>query len=282
MNSERRIDLHIHSTASDGTDSPAELLEKIRRAGVGVFSLTDHDTISGALEMQKLALDDAVFVKGVELSCITAAGKCHILGYNYDENSSEFGQILEESRAKRRRKLDCRISFLKSNFGIEFTADELAELYSLNSVGKPHLGNLLAAKGYAENKNEAIEKYINPCETESDRIDGAAAIKAILAAGGIPVWAHPLGGTGEKILTEEKFTQQLDRLKAAGLKGLECYYSRYTEEQVRFLLCRAEENGLYVSGGSDYHGQNKSVRLGELNAFGEVVLCGRITVPIFG
>lgn len=277
-----RIDLHIHSAASDGTDSPAALLEKIKAAGIGIFALTDHDTISGALEMQKLISGDLVFVKGIEFSCITAAGKCHILGYNYDETAPAFRAILEEGKAKRQRKLERRIEFLKENFGIELSPEELAKLRGLNSVGNPHIARLVVARGYAADISEAIQKYLKPCKTEQSRVDGVAAIQAILAAGGTPVWAHPLGGTGEKLLTEEKYAEQLALLKAAGLMGLECYYSRYSAEQVRFLLARAEKNGLYISGGSDYHGLNKAVQLGELNAFGEVVTSERITLPILG
>lgn len=276
----RRFDLHIHSTASDGTDTPEVLLEKIKKANIGIFSLTDHDTINGAAEMEKLVPNDIVFIKGIEFSCKTSAGKCHILGYGYNENSPEFKEILKEGMEKRRRKLDCRIEFLKSNFGIEFSGDELSKLYSMNSVGKPHLGNLLVSKGYADNRNEAIEKYIDPCRTESDRLDGTAAVKAILASGGTPVWAHPLGGTGEKPLTDEQFEQQLAVLTAAGIKGLECYYSRYTAEQIDFLLSAAVKNNLLVSGGSDYHGSNKTVQLGELNSFGKVITSEKIA-PLF-
>lgn len=273
-----KFDLHIHSTASDGTDSPEVLLENIKNAGIGIFALTDHDTINGVLEMQKIVPDDIVFIKGIEFSCKTEAGKCHILGYNYDENAPEFKAIIDEGREKRRRKLDSRIEFLKNNFGIIFSENELSELYGMNSVGKPHLGNLLVAKGYADNRNEAIEKYINPCKTGSDRLDGKMVIEAILATGGIPVWAHPLGGTGEKLLTDEQFADQLALLKSAGLKGLECFYSRYDEKQIQFLLETAEENGLFTSGGSDYHGTNKTVRLGELNSFGNIITSEMITL----
>ncbi|MGN0600071.1 MAG: PHP domain-containing protein [Oscillospiraceae bacterium] len=275
-----RFDLHIHSTASDGTDSPSILLENIKKAGIGVFSLTDHDTISGALEIQKIVPDNIVFIKGIEFSCKTAAGKCHILGYNYDENAPEFKKIIEEGREKRRRKLDSRIEFLKDNFSIVLSQDELSELYNMNSVGKPHLGNLLVSKGYAENRNEAIEKYINPCKTESDRLDGKTVVEAILASGGTPVWAHPLGGTGEKLLNDEQFADQLAILKMAGIKGLECFYSRYTEDQIRYLLDAAEKNELFTSGGSDYHGTNKTVHLGELNSFGKVITSEMISLPI--
>lgn len=276
----RRIDLHIHSAASDGTDTIPMLLENLRASGIGIFSVTDHDTITGSLEMQELVPEDMTFIKGIEFSCVTSAGKCHILGYGYDEKSSEFQAVLEEGRAKRRAKLERRIEFLRDNFGIIFSEEELTALHSMNSVGKPHLGNLLVSKGYADNKDSAIRKFIDPCKTESDRLDGAKVISAVLSAGGVPVWAHPLGGTGERLLSVEEFSRQLALLKAAGLKGLECYYSCYSEEQVQLLLESAKSNGLYISGGSDYHGQNKTVQLGELNAFGKVIFPDLITFTI--
>lgn len=276
----RRIDLHIHSIASDGTDTIPMLLENLRASGIGIFSVTDHDTITGALEMQELVPGDMTFIKGIEFSCVTSAGKCHILGYGYDENAPEFQAVLEEGRTKRRAKLERRIDFLRDNFGIVFSEEELSALHSMNSVGKPHLGNLLVSKGYADSKDSAIRKFIDPCKTESERLDGEKVISAVLSAGGVPVWAHPLGGTGERLLSEEEFSRQLALLKAAGLKGLECYYSRYSEEQVQFLLGSAKSNGLYISGGSDYHGQNKTVQLGELNAFGKVIFSDLITLPM--
>ena len=112
----------------------------------------------------------------------------------------------------------------------------------------------------------------------NSKADGKAVVEAILASGGIPVWAHPLGGTGEKLLTNEQFANQLALLKSAGLKGLECYYSRYDEKQIQFLLETAEKNDLFTSGGSDYHGTNKTVQLGELNAFGKVITSEKITL----
>lgn len=265
------IDLHMHSTASDGTDTIPELLQKILAAGIQAFSVTDHDTIAGAMEMQRIVPEGVTFLKGIEFSCITPEGKCHILGYRFDETAPAFQAILEEGRRRRQKKLERRLAFLKEQFGISFSAAEEEALRGMNSVGKPHLGNLLAAKGFAADKNEAIEKYINPCKTGSDRLDGAAVVGAILAAGGVPVWAHPLGGTGEKPVPRQQFARQLALLKGAGLQGLECWYSLYQEEQVDFLLEQAWKNGLLVSGGSDYHGRNKPVALGQLNAFGQKV-----------
>ncbi len=272
------IDLHIHSKASDGTDDIDELLDKIREAGITTFAVTDHDTIEGAMEMEGCAHDDMTFIRGIEFSCITEAGKCHILGYGYDWNARPFRELLEEGRKRRRKKLESRLEYLKSEFGIEFSDSELEKLRMMSSVGKPHLGNLLVSKGYANDRRSAIEKYINPCKTESARLDGIKVIKAILASGGIPVWAHPLGGTDEREITIPEFEKQLKVLMEAGIQGLECYYSKYTEEQVSFLVNTARRNDLLISGGSDYHGGNKSVRLGELCSSDIVVNESMLTV----
>ena len=260
------IDLHIHSTASDGTDSVPELIRNIRNAGISVFSVTDHDTVKGAMEMEAMVPLDMTFIRGIELTCRTEAGKCHILGYGFDWHERVFKDILEEGASKRREKTEKRIHFMEKEFGIAFSEDELSELHSMNSVGKPQLGMLLVAKGLAPDKDTAVKKFIDPCKTGEFRLDGKKAVRAILSAGGVPVWAHPFGGTDEDEVSYPDFEKQLGVLIEAGIQGLECYYPKYPMEQVELLLAAARKNGLFISGGSDYHGKNKKVRLGTLNA----------------
>ncbi len=271
-------DLHMHSTASDGTDSPKELLEKVKEAGITTFSLTDHDTIDGVLEIEPLIPDGMTFIRGIEFSCITEAGKCHILGYGYDKENKEFIDLIEEGSRRRKEKLNKRISFLKEEFGIELDEKDLAELKKVNRVGKAHLGNLLVMKGIEKDKRTAIDKYISPCPTGIERLEGEVTVKTILSAGGVPVWAHPLGGTGEDPVTLQEFKDQLKVLKDAGLTGLECYYSKYSGDEVGLLLTFANVNHLLISGGSDYHGKNKTVRLLTLNASGFPVDDSKLTI----
>ena len=249
------IDLHIHTTASDGSDSPAELARKV--AGLRIFSVTDHDTIDGALQMENLVPPGTVYIRGVEFSCVSPAGKCHILGYGYDPRHPALLAALEEGRTLRLEKLQRRLEALRAHFGIILTDDELSRLYSLNSPGKPHLGKILLDRGLAETLDGAIQTYLKIRVPGRDRIDAGRAIAAIEKAGGRSVWAHPLGGEGEKRLTPEKFEDQLQTLLAAGLKGMECHYSRYSREEIQFLRDRAAAHGLTVTGGSDYHGINK-------------------------
>lgn len=260
------MDLHIHTTASDGTDSPRELLEKLLAAGIRTFSVTDHDTISGALEMEPLVPAGMHFIRGIEFSCVSTSGKCHILGYGYDPENPVFRAALEEGRKLRAEKLERRIAHLREKFGVELTAGEDAWLRSRSSPGKPHLGQILVDRGLAPDVGTAIRTYLKGIPGR-DRIDASTAIHAIRVAGGFPVWAHPLGGEGEKRLTPEQFGAQLRTLLHLGIRGLECRYSRYSMEEIRFLTAQAGEHGLYITGGSDYHGTAKpGIQLGMLHA----------------
>ena len=273
------IDLHIHTNASDGTDSPQSLLWNIQKAGINIFAVTDHDTIRGALAMKRIVPPGLRFIQGIEFSCITQSGhKCHILGLNYDENNLEFQRALSEGDNLRHAKFHRRIELLRSQFGITFTDEEMDSLTKIPSVGKPHLANMIVSKGLAQDKQEAITNYINKCKTGVDRISASTAIKAVLSAGGVPVWAHPLGGEGEPELPEASFRQVVTELVAYGLKGLECWYSKYKAVKCEWLVKEAQRRGLLVSGGSDYHGTNKTVPLGRLNADNKIIEPSKLTI----
>ncbi len=273
------IDLHIHTTASDGADSPALLLENLTKAGITTFSVTDHDTIDGALEMEKLVTPEFRFIRGIEFSCETPAGKCHILGYNYTPADPVFRAALAEGAALRQEKLRDRLAFLEETLHITFTEAERNWIFNLKSPGKPHFGRILVDRGIAATIDEAIQVYINPHKPRRDRIDGSTAVSAILHAGGIPVWAHPLGGEGEKRLTVEEFEAQLNYLLVQGIRGLECHYSRYHTPDREFLVQQAMVHGLLISGGSDYHGANKrDLPLGRLSSDGSFVPPDKLTI----
>lgn len=274
------IDMHMHSTASDGKDSPSVLLGKIRQMGIRCFSVTDHDTIDGTKEMEQLAVgDDSVhFIRGIEFSCITPISKCHILGYSYDWDSGAFIEILEKGKTMRCQKLEQRLMFLRDKYGIVFSNMDLTEMRNMGSVGKPHMADLMVKMGLADSVGEAITKYINGCPTMESRLPANEVIDAIHAANGISVWAHPLGGVGEQRLGEELFHEQLKFLMDAGLKGLECHYSRYNHDEIDFLVNCANKHGLYISGGSDYHGRKDYPGIGTLNAESEPIQESEITI----
>ena len=260
-----RFDLHLHSNNSDGSDTPQELLQKVLDANIEIFALTDHDTVAGISTMRNIVPPNFKFIPGIELTSKARGVKCHILGYNIDENNSALIDLIEKGKQLRKIKLETRIKFLEDKWNIELRKDELDWLYSRNSVVKTHIANIIVNRGLAENNIEAMNKYLDGCKTGNTRFDGAEAINTIKAAGGIPVWAHPLGGEGEEHLEKEEFLSRLETMIDCGIQGLECYYSRYTASEIEFLKDCANKNGLYITGGSDYHGQNKTVLLGQLN-----------------
>lgn len=264
----QNIDLHIHTTASDGSDSPQVLARNIKSSGIRLFSVTDHDTISGAMAMEPLVPEGVRFVRGIEFSCADPAGKCHILGYGYDPVHPAFRAALAEGRQLRLAKMALRIEALARDHGVVLTDGELQWVMGHESPGKPHLGQVLMDRGLAPTLDRAIRDYLRDVPGR-DRIDAKTAVEAITASGGFPVWAHPLGGEGEKRLTPERFGQLLQALLGYGIRGMECWYSRYSMADVEFLLEQAERHSLTVTGGSDYHGTNKQdLPLGRLNTDG--------------
>lgn len=257
-----KTDLHIHSNCSDGSDSVKELAGKIKQAGIDVFSLTDHDTVEGCREMEKLLPQG--FIPGVELTCLCGEIKCHILGYGIDIENPELTALIEKGKQLRRQKLETRIKYLREKWNIELTPDELDWLYSRKSVVKTHLANILVNRGLADNNIDAMKKYLDGCKTGNTRFDGQEAINTIKQAGGIAVWAHPMGGEGERHLSKEEFLPRLEAMKSYGIQGLECFYSRYNKEEIEFLVNCAQTNNLVITSGSDYHGTNKNIPLGKI------------------
>lgn len=255
-------DMHLHTTASDGSYSPAEVVQMVREAGVKVFSLTDHDTIAGANEVQDKIPEDMEFYKGIEFSCEIGDIKCHILGYSYDDEHPSFKEALAAAEAKREDKLAIRIEHLREVDGIELTHEEVEELESIPSAGKPHIANILMCRGIYGTRTEIINKYLE--FGVDNRIPAELAIKAIKSSGGFAIWAHPLGGENEAHMNRDELEAKLDVLQSIGIEGLECFYSRYDEAETAMLLDVAESRGLLVSGGSDFHGKNKNVEIGEL------------------
>ena len=260
------IDMHLHSCCSDGSDTVPQLVEKLIANGFTTFSLTDHDSVRGVPELLREAEGRARAISGAEFSCADGKDRCHILAYGFTPDDPHILSLVEQGEERRRTNFENRKTYLEKAHGIFFTESELAWLCSLPKIGKPHIARILIARGLAKDTNEAIHRYLDGCKDNDIRLSAKEVIPAILAAGAVPVWAHPLGGEGEKHLSEEEFLSLAERLVAYGIRGMECYYSRYTEEEIAFLLKKAAEFSLAVSGGSDYHGENKTVLLGELQA----------------
>ena len=267
----KKADLHVHSSYSDGSEGVNELLNSIINAGINIFALTDHDTVAGCKEMRELVPNDIRYIPAVELTCQSEKIDCHIVGYGVNYENEVLLSLIEKGKKLRRIKLDTRINYLKENWNIELTEEEKEWLYSRKSVVKTHVANILVKRGLAEDNVNAMKKYLDDCKCPNTKFTIEEAIQAILSADGIPVWAHPLGGEGEKHLNKDEFLPRLEAMKNYGIKGLECYYSRYNENETAFLTECAQNNNLLISGGSDYHGTNKDVPIGRLNSDGKPI-----------
>ena len=259
-----KIDLHMHTTVSDGTDAPDELLSKIRSSGMELFAVTDHDAFKACGIIRKLLGDgDPVFLTGIEFSCKDEYGKYHILGYGFDPDAEAIRQVVEKGHSYRIKKVNARLAFLDTTFGFRFPEKELQTLFAMDNPGKPHIANLMVKYGFAVTKEKAIKDYINQLHFRSEYVRPEEAIEGILRSGGIPVLAHPAYGSGDDIIVGEDMEKRLCRLMEFGLKGVEAFYSGFSSRIRREMLDFAERYGLFVTAGSDYHGTNKLISLGD-------------------
>ena len=260
----KKIDLHMHSTVSDGSNTPEELLDCVRQAGLELFALTDHDAYKGSLQMIDLLREgDPGFITGVEFSCRDSLGQYHILGYGYDPESAPIRRVVDDGHRVRMEKVHARLDFLRDRFGFCFPQEELKKLLSLDNPGKPHIGNLMVKYGYARDKNQAIKEFIDQLHLKDQYLSPEEAIRGILASGGIPVLAHPVYGSGDQLILGEEMEERLRRLMGFGLQGVEAYYSGFTRKLRSMMLDLAQRYDLYVTAGSDYHGANKLIPLGD-------------------
>lgn len=272
-------DLHVHSNNSDGSDSVENLVNKLQKNKVEIFALTDHDTIAGCVEITKYIPQNIKFIPSIELTCQTDDIKCHILGFNCNPENEKLNSLIRKGKELRRKKLETRLDYMKNVLKIDLTQEELNWLYSRQSVVKTHLANLLVKRNMAKTNVEAMQKYLDGIKTGNTRFTIEEAIDAIVTSGGTPVWAHPLGGEGEEHIEHEKFLPRLEKMISYGIKGLECYYSRYSLDEAKFLIDCANKNNLLISGGSDYHGTNKeNIQLAKLNVNNTLIDAKNLTV----
>lgn len=255
------IDLHVHSTYSDGTFTPEQLLERARRLGLTAFALTDHDTVDGLRALPDPVADDVVVVPGVEVSAEVSHGTLHMLGYYVDTNNHALQDILlqiRHGREVRNRHILERLNGL----GVALTWDDVTRHSDAGVVGRPHFAMALEAGGYVREKSEAFERYLakgRPAYVDRYRLSPADSIAAIRAAGGVPVLAHP-------------FTLQLNRralrlcvkeLVSQGLEGIEVHYSEHSAERKSHYDSLVRAFDLVATGGSDFHGAlNPDIEMG--------------------
>ena len=266
------IDLHIHTRYSDGTDGVRDIIDKVIDKGLHTFAITDHDTIDGIVallddreQMKRLKDNNIRFVKGIEFSSIIDKDEIHILGYQCELGNAEFLNTIELGWEKRKGKYLLRIQALKEQLGIEFSSSSLEEMNNQKYIGRPIMANYLVKDGIFESRQEAMQA-LGKLKLSSHviRVEAEIVLPAIDSANGISVWAHPLGGIGEKRIDIAKVEEIIQKLIPMGLKGLECYYNLYTEEECNNLEKIANKYGLLVTAGSDYHGKNKDCDIGEV------------------
>lgn len=264
------IDLHQHSTLSDGTDSLEKLIENNVNQGIDIMAVTDHDTIKSA----QLLLSNNVakkfgikYITGIEFSTEYNNESIHLLAYGYSPNDKVMKELVEQSKNLRLSRIKKRIEILQTEFGIILNNDELEIINNSDNPNKPMLANILIKRGLGKTITEVIKKYLYH-KMPDDKLKTVDVIKKLSQNNIISVYAHSLGGVGEKRVERNVFEDRLQEFVNAGLSGLECYYSLYNKEEQEYLLSKAKEYNLIVSGGSDYHGTNKTVKIGELSNYG--------------
>jgi predicted metal-dependent phosphoesterase TrpH len=250
------IDLHAHTTASDGTCSPSELVELAARTGLSALGITDHDTIDGLPEAAQAARAFGIeLVPGVELSVAYPHGRLHLLGYFIEIGAPILNERLVRLKQNRRRRNEQMLHRMQE-LGLPITWEDVLEAAGGGQVGRPHMAAALVRKGVVSGIAEAFDRFLaegRPAHIPKDKIQPPEAIHLIHTAGGIAVVAHP----DSLALDEAALVEALTQLKSMGFDGMECYYSRYTQDQTSALLDIARKLDLLVTGGSDFHGDTK-------------------------
>jgi predicted metal-dependent phosphoesterase TrpH len=251
------IDLQAHTTASDGSCTPTELVLLAKRAGLTALGVTDHDTVGGLEEATAAASEQGLeLVPGIEISVDYPQGEFHLLGYYVDFRDPGFNsriQYLQDNRVNRNAVMVRRMQ----EQGFDVTLEEIVAESGGGQVGRPHMARALIKKGYASSVQEAFDRYLadgQPLHVPKVKLSPAEAIALVHSTGGVAVLAHP------KYMdypTEEELAAELARLKDAGLDGLECYYSQHTEQETEQYLRLAARFEFLVTAGSDFHGVSK-------------------------
>ena len=256
------IDLHTHSTKSDGTLTPKELVRLAKELGLEAIALTDHDTVSGLEEAQEEGARIGVeAAPGIELSTNHEGMEVHILGYYINRRNTEFMHKLREFVEERERR-NQKMAKLLQQEGFGVTMEDLWQEYPKSIITRAHFARYLVDHGFVKDRDTVFQEYLGEgcrCYVPRKKITPFEAISLIRLGEGVPFFAHPvLCRMADEALYS--FTKQL---KEAGLAGIEAIYSMNEPEDERKLCQMAEKLGLLISGGSDFHGKNKShIQLG--------------------
>ena len=243
------VDLHTHTTASDGTYAPRDLVAEAASRGVRVLAVTDHDSTEGLAE----AFDEAErrrpleIIPGVEINCDVEGAEIHVLGYLMDWQAEWFQDFCREQRRERRSRVHRMVERLAA-IGMPLDADEVFAIVKEGSAGRPHVAQVMVARGYVKTVREAFDKYLGsgkPGHVPRKKVTPEDAVRIIRKAGGVPVFAHP--GLADR-------DELIPGLIAAGLMGIECYYTEHSAAQRAEYLQTCKDHDLVATGGSDFHG----------------------------
>lgn len=252
------IDLHVHSTCSDGTLSPTELVDYAIQKGLSAFALTDHDCVEGLdtiLSYAKSLPNAPEIIPGIELSTDENGQEVHMVGLFIDHHNPEFNQYLQEfiaSRTTRNKKM----CLLLQEHGMNITYEELEAEFPGAVLTRAHYAKLLLKHGYVKSIKEAFERFLGdhcPCYVSREKITPVMAIDLIKKAGGLAILAHPI----LYHMSDARLDALVQKLKEAGLTGIEAIYSTYSPAEERQIRKLAAKYDLLLSGGSDFHGENK-------------------------
>jgi predicted metal-dependent phosphoesterase TrpH len=257
-----RIDLHAHSTASDGTQSPAEVVVAAAGAGLDVVALTDHDTTSGWDEAGAAATRVGIaLVRGIEVSCQHQGISIHLLGYLQDPAAPGLLAEVDRSRESRETRAQRIVERLSADVPLHWD-DVLAQIEPGATIGRPHIADAMVARGIVASRGDAFATYLgdgSPYYVSHYAPDPVSAVRLVGEAGGVAVMAHPFASLRGRIVDDSV----IEAMAAAGMAGLEVYHRDHSAEQVRHGLDLAGSLDLFVTGSSDYHGAGKPNLLGE-------------------
>lgn len=265
------IDLHVHSTVSDGTLSPSELVTYAKSKGLSAIALTDHDSVDGIDECQQKGLElNLMVIPGIEFSVDYCGKEIHMLGYYINHHDLHFVKRLNALIEAREKRNELMLQKL-AHMGCPLTTEDLIDESNKDSViTRAHIAKAMLKKGYIQDRKEAFAHYIGdgkPCFVPKTPFTTKECIKLIHSVGGVAVLAHPMlyGYAPSDV------TQLLRSLKSEGLDGVECLYSTHTKEDTHHLLQVCSNLQLFPTGGSDFHGENKpSLDLG--TGYGELAI----------
>ena len=273
-----RVDLHVHSNASDGSDPPAEVMRRAARAGLDVVALTDHDTVAGHTEAAAAA-GPVTLLPGMELSCRLDGRSLHLLAYVFDPDQPELAAELTRIRDDRVLRARAMVDKL-ADLGVDVSWEQVAAIAGQAVVGRPHIARAMADSGAIASPREAFTRdwiadggraYVGRYA-----LDPVRAIDLVRAAGGVTALAHPRAGRDTWVTNE-----QITRLAAAGLAGLEVFHPDQSEAERARLIALAHDLALATTGGSDDHGSLTDYRLGCETTSGEAYqdLLSRVPRP---